>query len=172
LNALIAPTPRDLGDGLVDDLDGAFGDLVHGVALRMTGNAHDAEEIAQDAFENAYKALRRYPAQRVRALRLRPWLAQIAVNAARTRLRKKRLPTRALDDAPELRAARDAPPAETWQALLSELPERYRAAVILRYVEDLSYEDVAEALGQPVGTVKTNVHRAMQLLRAALDERG
>lgn len=167
----------DLTRRLSDDLDGAFEELVHahldlvyGMALRMTGNGHDAEEITQDAFEHAYRAMRRYPSERIRALRLRPWLARIALNAARTRLRRKSHPTRALVDADELWLTADNSSDGAWAGLVAALPPRYRAAVVLRYVEDLSYEDAAEALGLPVGTVKTHVHRAIRLLRDALEK--
>ena len=50
-------------------------------------------------------------------------------------------------------------------AALAVLPPRYREAVVLRFVQELSYEEVAEVLGQPIGTVKSNVHRGLKLLR-------
>ncbi len=56
-------------------------------------------------------------------------------------------------------------------AALACLPERYREAVVLRCVQDLSYAEAAEVLGQPVGTVKSNVHRGLRLLRGENDER-
>jgi RNA polymerase sigma factor (sigma-70 family) len=54
---------------------------------------------------------------------------------------------------------------------VAELPVRYREAVVLRHVRELSYAEVAEALGQPVGTVKANVHRGLKLLRGDDDDR-
>jgi RNA polymerase sigma-70 factor (ECF subfamily) len=59
---------------------------------------------------------------------------------------------------------------ELWSGLLAALPARYRAPVVLRCVEGLSYAEAAEALGRPVGTVKAQVHRGLALLRAALAE--
>ena len=56
-----------------------------------------------------------------------------------------------------------------WARLLTQLPERYRLAVALRHVEGLSYEELAETLKRPVGTVKSDVHRGVALLRAAYD---
>ena len=55
--------------------------------------------------------------------------------------------------------------------LVAELPERYRAPVVLRHIEALSYEDAAAVLKQPIGTTKANVHRGLALLRRALEER-
>jgi RNA polymerase sigma-70 factor (ECF subfamily) len=56
-------------------------------------------------------------------------------------------------------------------ARVAALPARYRAAVVLRHVQELSYEEAADALGQPVGTVKANVHRGLKLLRGDDDDR-
>src|SRR6266545_2047718 len=181
----------ELPPRLARDLDGAFEELVrgherllYGLALRVVGNAHDAEEVAQDAFERAYHALAGYPAERVAALRLRPWLARIALNLARTRLRRRTPPTRPLETADgeplPLAAPAGGEPAavaerrqdrELWAELLAGLPARYREAVVLRHVEDLPYAEVAEVLGQPVGTVKTHVHRGVRLLRVAFEAR-
>jgi RNA polymerase sigma-70 factor (ECF subfamily) len=56
-----------------------------------------------------------------------------------------------------------------WARLLGQLPDRYRLAVALRYVDDLSYPELAEALDRPLGSVKSDVHRGTALLRAAYD---
>jgi RNA polymerase sigma factor (sigma-70 family) len=57
-------------------------------------------------------------------------------------------------------------------AVVATLPERYRAAVVLRHIQGLSYQEIAAVLGQPAGTVKSNVHRGVAYLRAALDAAG
>ena len=178
---------------LAADLDGAFERVVvayqgriYGFALRLTGNPQDAEEVAQDAFVRAYRALQRFESERITALALRPWLYQIALNVARNRARGKRHRTVPLlvgeeaatdtrggvpeppDDAAEGPAdfAERAGTGEALARLVSGLPDRYRAAVILRHIEGLSYPEAAAVLGQPVGTVKANVHRGTKLLRA------
>jgi RNA polymerase sigma-70 factor, ECF subfamily len=184
--------PAALAAALAVDLDGAFEGLVlayqgrlYGFALRLCGDRRDAEEIAQDAFVRAYRALAGYDAERIRALALRPWLYQIALNVARNRRRGARpatvplaaegddddrpaAPPLAADEGqgPEASAERRATGAAL-AALVTGLPARYRAAVILRHVEGLSYPEVAAALGQPLGTVKANVHRGVALVRAA-----
>ena len=181
----------ELPDRLARDLDGSFEELVlthqrlvFGLALRVVGDRGDAEEVAQDTFERAYHALAGYPADRVAAMRLRPWLARIALNLARNRLRRRPPPARSLEDgdgqplavaAPD--AAEPAQVAERGQerALLAELlaglPRTYREAVVLRHVEGLPYAEVAEVLGRPVGTVKTHVHRGVRQLRDDLERR-
>ena len=181
----------ELPDRLARDLDGSFDDLVRvhqrlvfGLALRVVGDRADAEEVAQDTFERAYHALAGYEAERVAAMRLRPWLARIALNLARNRLRRRPPPARSLEDGdgqplavPAPAAAEPAAVAERVQerellaGLLAGLPRAYREAVVLRHVEGLPYGEVAEVLGRPVGTVKTHVHRGVRQLRVMLERR-
>lgn len=169
---------------LATDLDGGFGelvtahqDLVFGVALRVVGDHARAQDVFQDAFVRAYRALKRYPPERIRALRARPWLARIALNAARNSLRAER-PVTDLAQIREPVATADQEPARIaergderrmWARLLAQLPDRYRLAVALRHVEGLSYAELAETLGRPLGSVKSDVHRGTALLRAAYD---
>jgi RNA polymerase sigma-70 factor (ECF subfamily) len=170
-------------DEAFPDLVAAHQDLVFGVALRVTRNESAAEDVSQDAFVRAYRALSRYPSERLREMHLRPWLARIALNTARNEMRKRRTEAaneagEALDDAAErLPAADDGPvrlverndERRMWARLLSRLPDKYRLAVALRYIDDLSYPELAEALGRPLGSVKSDVHRGTALLRAAYD---
>ena len=183
---------EELTNLLAEDLDGSFERLVltyqdrlYGFALRLTGSPRDAEEIAQDAFVRAYRALAQYPADRVRALAPRPWLYQITRNVVLNRVRGRRLRLVSLDgpedggrvDPQDDEAGRPESMLERLEqrdqlgALVAGLPERYRAAVVLRHVEGLGYDEVAAVLGQPVGTVKANVHRGVRLLREALEAR-
>ena len=182
-----------LRDALAADVDQAFEALVRhfqdrlfGFAFRLTGRREDAEEVAQDAFVRAYRALRSYPPERRREMALKAWLYRIALNVARNRVRRKRRATVSLDDeagaAAAARHAHDDPAARPdarfelkrqradIASLVAELPERYRAPLILRYVEGLKLEEVAGILKQPVGTTKSNVHRAINALREALTD--
>ena len=174
----------DLNELLAIDLEAGFEPLVRAYGQRlfafvyaMSGNAADAEEIAQDAFVKAHRALRRYEPQRVRELSLNAWLHRIALNVLRNRLRGRRLRMVPLDG--ELSVADRAPGPER-QALeraalrelarqVSSLPEAHRAAVVLRCVQGLSYAEAASLLSQPEGTVKSNVHRGLATLRRRLD---
>jgi RNA polymerase sigma factor (sigma-70 family) len=173
----------DLSERLARDLDGCFADLiaahqdlVFGVALRVLAERHAAEDVAQEAFVRAYRALKRYPPERVAEIRLRPWLARISLNLARNERRRLR-PTDPLDAATEHPQAGDGPVrlAERreehrfWSLLLAQLPERYRLAVALRHVEGMSYAEMADALARPIGSVKSDVHRGVRELRAAYE---
>lgn len=170
---------------LADDLDGAFEELVLGhqdrlysIALRLTGDPRDAEEVAQDTLVRAYHALASYEPLRVRELNLRSWLATIALNLARNVSRRARSrPAVAPEPVGFEGGADPAAGPETWlarretvdywAAIVLDLPERYRVPVVLRHVDDLSYAEMAEALGRPEGTLKAQVHRGLAMLRAA-----
>lgn len=178
-SALTAALAADL-DGSYERVVLGFQDRLYAFALRMCGDARDAEEITQDAFVRAHRALARYPPERRRALALRAWLYRITLNATRNRVRGKRPPMATLDGAAgEVPAEASARPAavleraeraRTLARLVAALPHRYRAAVVLRHVEGLSYAEIAGVLAQPEGTVKANVHRGLGLLRLALGE--
>lgn len=156
---------------------------VYASARRITGRAEDAEDVAQETFLSAMKAL---PHFRGDAL-FSTWLTRIATNHALKVLRKRRgLPTVPLaeesgDDAAVQRPEYIAPWAEDpavaasrpeTQALLDEalaaLPENYRAVFVLRDVEGLSTEETAEALGLTPGNVKVRLLRARLALRERL----
>lgn len=146
-------------------------DRIYALSLAMTGNRHDAEDVAQDTFIRAYKALATYPPERIRALKQKAWLHRIAVNVVRNRVRGARPRLVELNGSepdhatgPEEDVLRKVEIDEL-AARVACLPVKYREAVVLRHVQDLSYAEVAEALGQPVGTVKANVHRGLKLLR-------
>lgn len=158
--------------GIVD----TYQDALYRFALRLSGNSHDAEETAQEAFVRAYRWLRAHETE-AGQLALRPWLYQLTLNVFRNRIRRPRPATTELDGALEL-AGDDAhdPPivAERMEAgaelarVLARLPRRYREAVVLRHVEELSYPEMATVLRRPEGTIKSDVHRGLGLLRAAL----
>jgi RNA polymerase sigma-70 factor (ECF subfamily) len=169
-----------LAERLAADLDGVFEDVVveHQQALfafvtGLCGDPGRAEEVVQDAFVRAHRALRGYPADRIRALALRPWLFRIALNALRNSLRGRHLqlvlvetPPDGVDPGagPEAEALRAAERRRLLRALAS-IPEEQRAAVLLRYAHDLSYPRIAEVQGRPLGTVKSDVHRGIEALR-------
>jgi len=178
----------DLSPALAADLDASLEELVRtyqdrlfGSALRLTGCAADAERRVQDAFLRAYRALKRYPAEQRNSLQLRPWLYRITLNVVRNRARTRRPIQTDLDGVVQFasQVAREQPEAAAEAAerrrdlahLIAGLPDRYRAAVVLRHVHGLSYAEVAAVLEQPVGTTKANVHRGSRLLHEALDPR-
>ena len=166
-------------ESIVDD----YQRRLYGFALRMTGNREDAEEIVQDAFVRAYRALGKMSPEQRAELRLQPWLYTITLNVTRNRLRSKKPTNVALDaladpDAllretsegpaqPEAIVERDADMALVEKALL-QLPMHLRAAATLRFIEGRSHPEIAEILNQPIGTVKSHVHRAVRILRRIL----
>lgn len=180
---LTAELARDL-DAAFDALVLAHQDRLYTIALRVLGDAHDAEEAAQDALVKAYRALTEYEPARIRELRLRGWLATIVLNLCRSKVTRRAAhgaAPRTLDGedgslapaAPvrhgpaaiaERRAERDR-----WAVRLTALPLPYRSAVVLRHVDGLSYPEVAMALGRPEGTVKAQVHRGIAMLRTMLE---
>ncbi len=148
---------------------------IYALGLALTGNSHDAEDVAQDTFVRAYRALATYPPERIRDLKQKAWLHRIAVNVVRNRVRGVRPRLVELNgsepdarNGPEEDVLRKAEIDEL-AARVACLPARYREAVVLRHVQELSYAEVADALGQPVGTVKANVHRGLKLLRGEND---
>jgi RNA polymerase sigma-70 factor (ECF subfamily) len=186
-SSLEADLARDL-DGSFERLVVEYQDRLYAFALRFCGNREDAEEVAQDAFVRAYRALRTYPAERVRALAMRAWLYQIVLNVARNRYRRKRHRTVSFDAAARSGDGGEPipfdPPARSEErpdhrferrreradiaSLVATLPPRFREPLILRYVEGLPIAEVASILKQPLGTAKSNVHRAINALRDSL----
>ena len=179
---------HSLPNRLAADLDGHFEELVrtfqdrlYGFTLRLTSSPQDAEESAQDTFVRAYRALQRYPKERIATIKLKAWLYQIALNVVRNRVRRGRLTQVTLDAPVSDSLASDAREDHPDQVVigvegqarmanaLQKLPERYATAVVLRHVQGLSYEEAGQVLGQPVGTTKSDVHRGLRLLRAALE---
>ncbi len=150
---------------------------VYSLCYRLLGDAAEAEDLAQEVFLRCYRSLDKFHA----GARLRPWLHKIAANACLDALRKRKQ-TLPLD---ELTAREAEPrvdsvaelPEEAYasrearlavQRALLRLPGEYRVALTLRYLEDLSYQEVADALGVPVSTVETRLFRAKKMLGQVL----
>ena len=155
---------------------------VFSVLMRVVRRAEDAEDLAQETFVRMFRALDRYDPERP----FTAWLFTIATRLAIDHLRRRRVKTvsltvtepgsteeRELDvedpgpgpdeitsDAEEDRIAKD---------LIGSLPEHYRIVLVLRHQQDLSYEEIAEALNLPLGTVKARIHRARALLKERIE---
>jgi len=155
------------------------------IARRMMPNEADAEEAVQDAFLNAFRALPKFDGR----AKLTTWLHQITVNACLMKLRaKRRRPERSIEDLLPAFVAdgHQKNPAGAWsdeaprnlessefreivKLKLEELPEQYRAVLVLRDVEGLDTEETATVLGVTLDTVRTRLHRARQALKTLLD---
>ena len=141
---------------------------LYAAAYRMTGNAADAEDLVQETMLRAYRAFDRYtPGTNAKA-----WLYTILERVRIDALRKagRRPATVELDHAgPPVAGKQEAVlQARDLEEALRRLPETFRAAVILRDVEELRYEEIATVLGIPLGTVMSRIHRGRTLIRAAL----
>ena len=151
--------------------------FVYNLALRSLGDAQEAEDVAQEAFVRAWQALAHFRGQS----RFQTWLYRIVVNLCLTRLPRLRRELAALSE-PEVLDL----PSESFadpetgvelaerQAFLHRqieaLPESYRLLVMLRFQQELSYEEIAGIVDLPLGTVKTGIFRARQRLREAWHE--
>ena len=166
---------------LADDLDAGFpelvdeyGTLVVTIATRLT-DASTGEDITQDVFLRAYRALAAYDADRIGTLDLRPWLATIARNLVRNEYRRRdRKPVVSLDAATHAEpAATDPEPLDLdgVDRVLADLTDAQREAVVLRHVVGLPMREVALTMGCPDGTAKSHVSRGLARLRSALDEK-
>jgi RNA polymerase sigma-70 factor (ECF subfamily) len=158
----------------------AFEDALFSGLLRIVGNRADAEDLAQETFTRAYRALSDFQPERIRALRLRGWLWTIALNLTRNRARTTSRRPPPLELTPPHEPAVSGPGPEEltlaaesereWQRRLSALRPAQRSAVVLRHLVGLSYDELALATGRPAGTIKADVHRGLAKLRALLDE--
>lgn len=157
---------------------------VYNIAYRLVGQRETARDLAQETFLRAFKALDTFDPNRP----FGPWLYRIATNLSINWVKRVRLPTVSLD-APHPAGGDDAEPlaipdtsaepaarfdqaemqTQLRKAILS-LPPDYRVVIELRHFQEMSYEEMAEVLNAPVGTVKTRLFRARRLLRERLSE--
>ena len=163
---------------------GDYGTKLRIYAQRMSGNREDAEEIVQDAFLRAYRAIERMPESLRRDLRLAGWLYTITLNVARTRMRKKSPAIVSLDDAVNpLRflhqwveratpdsALEERASLEVIEAALRLVPDHMRAAARLKFVDGRTHREIAKSFGRPIGTVKSHVRRAAIIMRRHFGE--
>ena len=160
----------------------AYQDMVYGQAYRMMGEAEAAEDAAQEAFISAYRSLNSY-----RGGSFKAWLMRIVTNACYDELRRrKRRPTTPLEpvdaddeevesprwmedpgESPE-EAAERSELNSALQNCLSGLPDEFRAVVVMIDVQGLDYSEASEAIGAPLGTVKSRLARARLKLRDCL----
>ena len=156
------------------------------VVRRLLRNEQDAQEVAQDTFLSAFRAIASFDG----SARLSTWLHRIAVNAALMRLRTKRrhpedpieelLPRFQADGhhehapsawaVPGERAVASAEVRKAVRGAIDELPDIYRDVLLLRDIEELTTEEAATALGITVAALKTRLHRARLMLRERLDD--
>ncbi len=186
------PTDADLVQALREGDSSAFEVLmgrhinrVYTIAYRYLGNGEDAADVAQEVFVKIHRSIDRFSGKS----QLTTWIHRIVVNTSIGALRKRSRQVDTLAASYDQETPENAPPrpepADTksrnprqcledkeWDALLQEklldLPEAYRMTFILREIRQLSYEEIADVLAVPIGTVRSRLHHARQRLKAML----
>lgn len=155
----------------------AYRDQVFRLALRMCGNEADADEVAQEAFLSAWKALPNFRGDS----QFSTWLYQLTSHAAIDLMRREKRQI-AAEDITEVSAPDPTPGpqqqaerSETQQAVrdaMAQLSPEYRQIVVLRFLQELSYEEIGTVLKLPPGTVKSRLNRAKAQLKDILSKSG
>ncbi|CAH0122662.1 RNA polymerase sigma factor FliA [Paenibacillus sp. CECT 9249] len=161
-----------------------FKDKIFHLAYRMLNNRHEAEDVVQDTFLRVFKNLDRYDEHQ----KFSTWIYRIGTNLCIDRLRKRK-PTYSLDaemndqegiDGYSMIPSDDVTPeselivSETQQLIrdaIDTLPAKYKSVMILRYLQDLSLQEISDVLDMPVTTIKTRVHRGREFLRKRLERK-
>ncbi|SIR25938.1 MULTISPECIES: RNA polymerase sigma factor SigW [unclassified Paenibacillus] len=166
------------------DLVGMYQDKLYHLAYRMLYNRQEAEDAVQETFLRVFRNMERYD----ESMKFSTWIYRITTNLAIDRLRRRK-PGFSLDaEVPEhdgldgysMFASEDASPED--EVLLSEtqriiraaietLPPKYKSVMVLRYLEDLSLQEISDVLDMPVTTIKTRVHRGREFLRKKLEHK-
>ncbi len=173
--ALLISRARDGDQEAFRQLVERYQGAVYNLAYRMLGDPGDAEYAAQDIFVRIYRHLGRYDPAR----KFSSWSLAIATNYCIDQLRRRRMQLVPLENIIPWARSREAGPEgeaitqeqrDEVQRLITRLPEKYRAPLVLRYFDELSCAEIAEVLGMPEGTVKTQIHRARKALGKLLAE--
>ena len=173
-------------DGAFERLVDSFEKPLFNYAQRLLRNVQDAQEVVQDTFVRAHKALtHQYSAEKCQDLALRPWLFRIARNLSHNKRRGKRHELE--QQFPESESVRLDPKAnpisiicrieqkqelERLDEAISLLPEESRELLVLRFIEEMSYGEIAQTIGQGEAALRGKVFRALRQLRSILDEKG
>ena len=160
---------------------------VYALMRRMIGDREEARDLTQEAFGKAFRAFGSHPPER----NFSAWIRRIAKHTAIDYLRQKELTPEPLDDLPDVtpsgtlkltaiqlsnrsESTTSGPDARKVAAALEQAIKRlrgkYRRCLMLRYVEERSYDDIAETLGLPLGTVKSHLHRGRKELKKMLGD--
>jgi RNA polymerase sigma-70 factor (ECF subfamily) len=158
------------------DLVTRYQSAVFNMAYRMLGDPTEAEDAAQEVFVRAWNQLHTFQLER----RFSTWLLSIASHYCIDVLRRRK-PTAPLDDVALYKESTDPQPDEialqgeqsrTVKELLNALPDKYRSVTVLRYYNDLSYDEIARATGLTESAVKTQLHRARRMLADLILKKG
>jgi RNA polymerase sigma-70 factor (ECF subfamily) len=145
---------------------------VYQVCYRFVNNHEDASDLTQETFVRAWKGVRNFKGEAA----LSTWLYRIAVNVSLNRVSAKQLPTEPIETDRFVDTRADAPGASLYREerkaavrrAIAELPDKQRAALILRTYHDMSHQEIADVLGTSVGAVKANFFHALANLKKIL----
>jgi len=156
----------------IQSLVETFQSHVFGLCVRLLNHRQDAEDVTQEVFLRVFRSLKRWDKSRP----LKPWIMGITVNRCRTwlsqRSRRPELADYLQDTAPARPEDDSAELTREIQAALDELRWEYRSVFVLFHEQGQPYEEIAEALDKPVGTIKTWLHRARLEVLERLRRRG
>ena len=181
-NLAVAVHRRQPGafERLIDRFEGPLFGFAHGILQ----NTFDAQEVVQDAMMRAHKALtRQYDEQRCAALALRPWLFKTVRNLCLNKRRSKRhhleQPLESFDDGrigpfvkPFCSDLERREETEMLRGAIAHLPVEARELIVLRFMEEMSYGDIARTVGGTEAALRGKVFRSLKLLREALEKKG
>ena len=187
---LSAVSDRELVAIAVEGFDGSFEELVRryqrpisAYVYRMVGNYESALDLTQEIFIKVYNSLQRYRSE----FKFSTWIYKIAHNSAVDHLRRTATREQSLIVGPEgdqfdlpVESGRLSPEQESErkerrgeiESVVRALPANYRELIILRHSQDLSYEEIVEVTGLPLGTVKNRLFRAREMMRQSFLEKG
>jgi RNA polymerase sigma-70 factor, ECF subfamily len=153
-----------------------YKDMAYNIAFRMSGDADVAKDMAQESFIAAYNALGDFKFNS----KFSSWLYRIVVNKCRDHFKARR-ETVPVDDICDYIAGQDPTPeqaascrqtGDVVQRALNRLPPDYREVIILKHIEGLDYQEIADALGVSVSALKVRAHRGREMLRKLLEGMG
>ncbi len=156
----------------------AYAKPIFNLAFRMTGNRQDADDLAQETFLRAYRKLKRFDPEK----KFFTWLYTIALNIIRNHLKSSRErtariaemdhpPSDPVDPANPEGLCLDREKAQLLEICLQKLPSELKEAVVLRYYQDLSFDEIATITDVSVSAVKMRAYRGLERLRALMSER-
>jgi RNA polymerase sigma-70 factor (ECF subfamily) len=164
--------------GAFNEVYARFEEMVYNLAFRLSGNREEAADLTQEIFLRVFRHLGSFGGRST----LKTWIFRIAVNHCRDRLSRWHPPTQPIGEEPGEGVAVYADPSRGPEELavaadekrrveqaLTCLPQVFREVVVLRDIEGLSYEEIAEVLGVRIGTVRSRIARGREQLRSLLE---
>jgi len=156
-----------------------YGNMVFNLALRLSGEPEEAADLSQETFLKIHRHLNGFRGRSS----LRTWVYRVAINCCRSRYRRRRAwrnrqlidPEESLERLPDpRRGPEEQAIARSTRAQVEEalgrLPDIYREAVLLRDIEGLTYDEIAQVLGRRIGTVRSRIARGREHLRGLLED--